>query len=293
MSIAFSILGSGSSGNCTVVTLNGTQPPAHILIDAGLSPRQTSKRLADFDLSIDDISAILVTHFDTDHFNTGWLAKLAQVRIPIHVHKRHRSTAERAGAPGRLLRFHEGKIELECAAQSAIEGFLLAHDALGTCGFVIEHDGARLGFATDLGTVPGVLHERFVELDALALESNYDRDMQVNSPRPAFLKRRIMGGAGHLSNEQALAAILKVADSCPLQHIALLHLSRQCNCPRLLQRLYAERAGHLLNRLTITNQFESTPMLQVEANCGRAAVSSNSATNRGEGTSGNVQFALF
>lgn len=292
MSISFSILGSGSSGNSTVVTLNGSQPAVNILIDCGLSPRQTNKRLAEFDLSIDDISAILVTHFDTDHFNTGWPARLAKTPIPVHVHKRHRSTAERACLPGRPMRLHDGTITLDCAPQTSIEGLLLAHDALGTCGFVIEHDGARLGFATDLGMVPYVLHQRFVRLDALALESNYDRDMQVSSARPSFLKRRIMGGAGHLSNDQALQAILELADTSDLQHIALLHLSRQCNCPRLVQQLYADRAGHLLDRLTITNQNEPTPMLRVEARRGTGEVSS---VHRGdcEAASGNVQFALF
>lgn len=292
MSISFSILGSGSSGNSTVVTLNGAQSPVHLLIDCGLSPRQTNKRLAQFDLTIDDISAILVTHFDTDHFHMGWPARLQDVKIAVHVHKRHRSTAGRACVPGRSLNLHDGRVKIDGAANSVIEGILLAHDDLGTCGFVIEHDGVRLGFATDLGIVPHYLHQHFVRLDAIALESNYDRDMQDRSARPAFLKRRIMGGRGHLSNDQALQAILQLADCCELQHIALLHLSRQCNCPRLVQKMYAERAGHLLGRLTITNQFEPTPMLRVERRQASPSTTLEHSRSR-ETASGNVQFALF
>ena len=104
---------------------------------------------------------------------------------------------------------------------------------------------------------------RFVDLHALALESNYDRRMQLESDRPWFLKRRIMDGLGHLSNEQALEAIEHIESQSHLSRIALLHISRHCNCPNLLRELYVKRAPHLVDRLTLSHHAEPTPLLEV------------------------------
>ncbi|MCA9285745.1 MAG: hypothetical protein KDA22_11045, partial [Phycisphaerales bacterium] len=142
------------------------------------------------------------------------------------------------------------------------------HDAEGAVGYRIEHDGVRLGYATDLGRVPEALLEAFDGVDALALESNYDPALQTASARPEFLKRRIMGGAGHLSNEQCLDAALAIDRRRPVQCLALLHLSRQCNCPRLVRSLYAERAPELLPRLLIADQHEPSPMVRVVGRAG-------------------------
>ena len=112
----------------------------------------------------------------------------------------------------------------------------LAHDEHGSHGFVIEGFGCRIGYATDLGRVPGELLDRFCGVDALAIESNYDPEMEMNSPRPWFLKKRIMGGKGHLSNEQAaelLAAVLARSEPERLLHVVSLHLSQECNRPEL------------------------------------------------------------
>ena len=111
--------------------------------------------------------------------------------------------------------------------------------------------------------VPDFIYDRFRGLHALAFESNYDRRMQIDSHRPAFLKRRIMGGSGHLSNEQSFEAVTRIAMESKLSHVVLLHLSRECNDPRIITKHYAEHAPDLLDRLTITNQFEPTPILGV------------------------------
>lgn len=263
MAMSLAILGSGSSGNCSLLSLHdGNGESMHVLIDAGLSPRETGRRLGAFGVGVADITDILITHFDGDHFNPGWPARLATTPVRVHAHRRHRNPAGRARIPRGLLTLHDGDITFG-PASTRIETMLLAHDAHGTVGFVIEHGGARLGYATDLGRVPLSLYERFTGLDALALESNYDVQMQQQSARPAFLRRRIMGGTGHLSNDQALDAVLRIADASKLQHVALLHLSRQCNCPRLVQSLYARQASHLLDRLTITSQHRPTTPLHI------------------------------
>ena len=98
--------------------------------------------------------------------------------------------------------------------------------------------------------------------DALFLESNYDPAMQRASGRSPYLIDRIMGGHGHLSNEQALEIALAIDAVQPLAVLQLLHLSRQCNCPRLVERLWAERAPALAARMTVTSQAAAAPAVE-------------------------------
>jgi phosphoribosyl 1,2-cyclic phosphodiesterase len=268
MSLSFCVLASGSSGNCTLVRcapVDGS-PAWHFLIDAGLSPKATALRLKSLGIHVSDIRAIVLTHLDADHFQFGWFRAIEKHRLNlrVYVHHRHRNAAARAGMSMRFAELFRERIDFNACI--SIKTVLLAHDDLGSVGFVIEHDGRRLGYATDLGRVPECLFEQFTDLHALAIESNYDRQLQVSSLRPWFLKRRIMGGAGHLSNEQALEAIQRIESSSNLSRIALLHLSRECNDANLVRRLYGCRVPHLLERLTITDQFEPSPILTVEIN---------------------------
>ncbi|MCA9295442.1 MAG: MBL fold metallo-hydrolase [Phycisphaerales bacterium] len=263
MSLSFCVLGSGSRGNATLVTRAHGGRVRHALIDCGLSRRETNRRLAHHGLSIDDIDDVLLTHCDRDHYDPAWGRSAVQLKIRIHLHHRQRARALREGLDGRALHMFEESFELD--EHTRIDAVSFAHDDLGTTGFVIDHAGARLGFATDLGAVPSSLYERFTDLHALALESNYDPDMQVASNRPMFLKRRIMGGRGHLSNMQALRAIRRIAGQSKLTHIALLHLSQECNDAELITALYRAEAPDLAHRLTITSQHEPSPVLTVTA----------------------------
>lgn len=127
---------------------------------------------------------------------------------------------------------------------------------------MVDGFGYRIGYATDLGRVPSYFFDRFRNLNCIALESNYDPQMQERSGRPWFLKRRIMGGHGHLSNLQALAAIRKLLDRARdlPDHIVLLHRSQECNCPDLVRRLFSldER---IAPRLTLAEQHERSRWL--------------------------------
>lgn len=263
MSLSFCILGSGSAGNSTLLLFNGDGTTRYVLIDCGLSPRETTRRLKPLGVHPADLSDIVLTHLDRDHFTPTWMKVIARHDIHLHVHRRQQSRAGREGIDFRCASVFDDGIELD--PNTRFESVPFAHDQLGTVGFVIEHRGARLGYATDLGRVPERLFDRFTALDALAMESNYDREMQVASARPAFLKRRIMNGRGHLSNEQTLEAVQRIADDSSLQHVALLHLSRQCNCPKRVSALYQQCAPHLAERLTITQQDRATPLLDVIA----------------------------
>ena len=143
----------------------------------------------------------------------------------------------------------------------------LAHDADGSHGFVIDCNGSRLGIATDLGRVPGSLIDAFERLDFLAIESNYDPNLQRTSERPEFLQRRIMGGYGHLSNEQAYDAVREIlrrsqkSGHCLPQHIVLLHRSLECNCPQVVRTLFT-RDRRIAQRLTLAEQHTPTAWLR-------------------------------
>ena len=268
MSLSLSVLGSGSGGNCTLVVLHDRAEPRIILIDAGLSPQETANRLGPLGYRLTQISDILVTHTDHDHLHRGWAKSKRCGDFIWRVSRRHLGEAVAAGIPARCLAPFDERFRLD--ERTPIEAIALPHDDLGTMGLLIGHGAVRLGYVTDLGRVPPSLLRAFTDLDALAIESNYDRAMQQASDRPDFLKQRIMGGLGHLSNEQSLDAVLTMARSGSLQHVVLLHLSRHCNDPQLVQQLYAKQAPHLLGRLTISNQYAATPMLHVTGQAGSA-----------------------
>ena len=285
MSVEISILASGSFGNCTVVRC----PGGVMLIDLGLGPRVIERRLRDSGVGIDDIQAICLTHLDHDHFRPSWTRFIVQRAIPVFVHEpripllidriksffeRQRQlgrTAENAQPPpldqfSALLRGFKAR-PFESLPGLELQPIRCDHDELGSHGFLIEGFDCRIGYATDLGQVPRGLIEKFADLHILALESNYDPDMQLQSSRPGFLKQRIMGGAGHLSNHQALAAIQQILDRCeacssPLpDHIVLLHRSQQCNCPRLMRKLF-NRDPRIARRLTLAEQHRRSPWLR-------------------------------
>ena len=260
MSISLCILGSGSLGNCALVTLNGAGEPRHLLIDAGLAPRATARRLGPLGVDLGSIDEILLTHTDSDHLHPGWVFHRRH-RIRWRLHRRHVSAALRCGLRVRAMAPFEGPFAL--GGGTSVEPVPLPHDQLGSTGYLIEHRGTRLLFATDLGRVTTPLRDRLAGLSALAIESNYDRHLELASPRPPFIKNRIMGGLGHLSNEQALEAACTASAQGDLEHLVLLHLSRQCNEPRLLRRLYARDAPHLLGRLTLAHQRVPTGLLHV------------------------------
>lgn len=266
MSLEICILASGSSGNCTVLRT----PDGVVLIDAGIGPRTAAKRMSGTGVSVVDVRAICLTHLDRDHFSPTWLRTMGKLGIRLFCH--HSRRAEIAA----VARDADSEVTIESfdgqpfepAHRVTFRAIRLEHDEHGSHGFLIEGFGGRIGYATDLGHVPATLVERFCGVDVLALESNYDPEMELRSSRPWFLKQRIMGGKGHLSNEQAFIAIRSILDRCASharrlpQHIVLLHRSRECNCPDLMREFFS-RDKRIIERLTLANQYERTQWMSV------------------------------
>lgn len=263
MSIELCVLASGSSGNCSLVRT----PAGVVLIDAGIGPRTTARRMNGTGVGLREVRAICLTHLDRDHFTPNWTRTIVESGLRVYCHENRVDEL--------LLDCHDALAAHVVGFDSTFEPLeglafhplVLAHDEHGSCGFRIEGFGCRVGYATDLGRAPAELIDRFTGLDVLALESNYDPQMQLESGRPWFLKQRIMGGRGHLSNQQALAAIRSILDRCEIEgarlpaHIVLLHRSRQCNCPTLLRKLFS-RDARIAGRLTLAEQFERSEWLR-------------------------------
>ena len=264
MSLELCILASGSSGNAALLR----SPAGTMLVDIGIGPRVTAKRLAGTGVALADISAVCLTHLDSDHFNFNWLPTIIRQKIKVFCHASRVDYLVNSAPNDLASDFADLINPFEANPFSPLSDLHfsplhLAHDRLGSHGFVIEGFGFRIGYATDLGRVPAHLVDHFSNVDLLALESNYDPKMQEASTRPWFLKRRITGGNGHLSNHEALAAIKQILDRAQRlpDHIVLLHRSRQCNCPKLVRKLFCKDA-RIAPRLVLAEQFERTHWLR-------------------------------
>lgn len=280
MSLELCVLGSGSSGNSTVVR----SAWGCFLLDAGFGPRVMAQRMHGIGLGVADISAIVLTHLDHDHFNWNLLQTIVKQGIRVYMARERvrdflkspevrdlemKLDAKRHAGPRMAeLVVGFGEEEFEPVRGVRVSALHLAHDVEGSHGFVLECDGYKVGFATDLGHVPPQLLERFCGVDVLAIEANYDPEIERNSDRPWFLKQRVMGGKGHLSNEQALEAIRAIMDRTMAvcgpdklpRHVVLLHRSRQCNCPKIMKKVFGADA-RIAGVVTFTEQYERTAWL--------------------------------
>jgi phosphoribosyl 1,2-cyclic phosphodiesterase len=230
------------------------------MIDAGIGPGRVRAHLAEDGLRLLQIDDILYTHLDRDHAALTW-ARAKGCRARRWIHRRHRSRAEREGhALARTEVFDSG---FEIGEHLRVEPVSCAHDQLGVVVFRITittpRGVATLGFATDVGRVDTTWTRHLHGVDMLAIESNYCPQLQVDSDRPAFLKQRIMGGSGHLSNEESASAVRAIA---PREHVVLLHLSRQCNEPARAATPHHEAPY----ALTLSQQDEPSPWLWATAN---------------------------
>ncbi len=254
------VLASGSRGNCSLLSApvacagGAGFDTRHWLIDAGLGVRKMKVLLAELGLGFEDISGVLLTHLDHDHISPPVINAIPD-HAPMHLHKRHLRRGDREGLLYHRTLPFDGAFAL--APGVSVMPALAAHDELGssTLRFAFEGFGT-LGFATDLGHVSTALVEHLAGVDVLAIESNHCPHMQEHSARPIYLKRRIMGGAGHLNNQQCAQA---VRDIGPREHVVLLHLSQDCNTPELAA---AEHAGAAY-ALTVASQDQPAPPIAI------------------------------
>ena len=222
------VLSSGSCGNSTFVRCGRTR----ILIDAGISMRAIKRYLAAIDESLEDVDALLITHDHRDHVRTAEILS-RRLNIPIHATEKTLSGAERIIGTvdvSRIKPFTSG--DGFAVGDISIESVQTPHDASDPVGYVFESRARRFAMFTDFGHVFDELTDRVATFDALMLESNYDKQMLETGSYPNFLKKRILGPYGHLSNEDA-ADLLFEFQSDRLRTVILAHISAENNRPDL------------------------------------------------------------
>ena len=258
VAVSISVLASGSRGNCTLLATSRTR----VLIDCGLSCRETCRRLALQGIAPESVSAILITHEHADHV-AGLHVMAKKFRLPVYL------TAPTHGAWQRQYKDSAGnqvqaeRLELFSSGTGFSVGdievmpFTIPHDAADPVGFRFTAEGVSMAIATDLGFLPRNVRDQLRGCDGLVLESNHDLEMLRLGPYPWAVKQRVMSRVGHLSN-QALAEFLATDYDGGAAFLILAHLSEQNNLPDLA-RIAAERALGMRqalwgNRLVLASQ---------------------------------------
>lgn len=222
-------LASGSSGNCAIVSDGET----HILIDAGISAKQIGLGLRSLGLDLAGLSAVLITHEHSDHIS-GLRVLSKNACAPIYATGptcRALRNGNSSNTVPELLQEQEAGSAVQIGSLE-VRSFSTPHDAAGSVGYAISGGGARLVLCTDLGHVTPEIYRAVENCGLLVCEANHDEGMLKSGPYPYYLKRRILGNFGHLSNEAggslALHAVRQGA-----RRVILAHLSQQNNTPEL------------------------------------------------------------
>lgn len=252
------VLGSGSSGNSTLV--EGRR--GRLLVDCGLSARETARRLNQVGCAPGSIDALLVTHEHADH--AGGAAMISRrFGVPIYATP---ATAAASGLrdDGVAGLVHTGPGRPFRVGDLLVSPFPVPHDAVDNVGFVIECEGTRLGYATDLGHATGLVVERLKECDVLVAEANHDPEMLRNGPYPWAVKQRILGRHGHLSNDE-MAGLVSLVAGARTRHLFLAHMSRTNNTPALAVqacRRGLESAGRPRAAVHVTHQRQVSEVVE-------------------------------
>lgn len=249
-------LQSGSNGNSIYVESDGVR----LLFDAGLSGIQVKRRLAAHGRDAGSIQAVLISHDHVDHSrNMGVLNR--KFRLPVYVTQETYWAASRyqLGEIGDLRHFHSG--ETLRFGHVAVETIATPHDAEDGVAFVVDDGKHRLGILTDLGHVFNGLGEAIASLDAVLLESNYDPEMLANGSYPPWVKARIAGPTGHISNLEA-AELLSSFASRKMKWACLGHLSHDNNTPALALGTHRKVLGHKLP-IFVATRYEASGLMEI------------------------------
>ena len=237
--LRFKSLGSGSSGNATVVQARGGTGITHLLVDCGLGLPQLDKRLRQAGMLADQIDAIFVTHEHGDHIGCARQLALRE-RIPVYM---SHGTYMAIGAPD-----FDGLLRVACDSQPfeigalQVRPFTVPHDAREPLQLTCSDGDLRLGLLTDLGHATTHVLEQLAGCQSFLLECNHDPQMLADSIYPPFLKRRVAGAWGHLANEAAAAIALAIQPR-GLRQVVAAHLSEQNNRPEVVRQVLASTLG--------------------------------------------------
>ncbi|HEX5707023.1 MAG TPA: MBL fold metallo-hydrolase [Pyrinomonadaceae bacterium] len=270
------VLGSGSTGNAVLICAGETR----VLVDAGLSARETARRLAVVGEDVSRLDGVIITHEHGDHAG-GLRVLLKSLECPVYISAETRDAyiSERTRATGgdesrKRAEALRGRTEEICSSQDFRIGeidfhpFTVPHDAADNFGFIARHDGVCVATLMDFGCITTLIAERLRGCAAVVIESNHSRDMlKACEVYPWELKQRILSRTGHLSNED-VAAWLREGFDGSAEHVVLAHLSQRANNPYVAQ-LSAEVAlkerGMLFQtttKISLSHPKEPTPWIE-------------------------------
>ena len=254
MALYITSLNSGSNGNCYYV---GNEHEA-VLIDVGISCRETERRMLRLGLSMQKVKAIFISHEHSDHIR-GLPILAKKYQLPVYI-----TTATmqygRLLLEDHLVKPFRGYEPVQVGGLS-ITAFPKFHDAAEPHSFVVSCNNVNVGVFTDIGAPCQHLITHFKQCHAAFLEANYDEQMLAQGSYPYHLKRRITGGRGHLSNKQALELFTTHRPEF-MSLLLLSHLSKDNNCPNLARDMFLPHAGK--TQVIVASRHEETPVYAVK-----------------------------
>lgn len=223
-------IASGSSGNCIYVGSETT----HLLVDVGISGKRTENGLNQLGITAGDLDGILITHEHTDHISgLGVMAR--KYGLPIYATPGTIAAIRATGGLGKIdsSLFHEVKEDVKLTIKDlTVNPMRISHDAAQPVAYRISYGSRRVGICTDLGIFNDYTVECLKGMDAVLIEANHDVNMLQVGPYPYYLKQRILGERGHLSNENSGKLLSRILHD-GMEHIILGHLSKENNLPEL------------------------------------------------------------
>lgn len=251
-------LASGSKGNCLYLESGDTR----FLVDAGLSLKEITARLAAAQLAPESIHALLITHEHIDHIRSaGSFAR--RYRVPVLISYATRQAAERYLAKAELVEFETGYSFT--FRDVMVDPFPISHDCCDPVGFTVESREGKAATATDLGMVSRLVREKLRGVRALNLESNHDPEMLQNGPYPWVLKQRIKSRHGHLSNQESLELLHDLAHD-RLEALVMAHLSEVNNHPdkvRETTAAFLRDQNCCAPQIVIGDQYQAGPLIAI------------------------------
>jgi phosphoribosyl 1,2-cyclic phosphodiesterase len=255
MQLFITSLNSGSNGNCYYV---GNDREA-VLVDAGISCRETERRMKRLGLSMTKVKAIFISHEHSDHIR-GLEVLARKYRLPVYITPDTRLNSRLIFDNIGLQPFRA--YEPVPVGELTVTGFPKFHDAADPHSFIVAYQDIRVGVFTDIGAPCDHVIRHFQQCHAAFLETNYDEQMLDNGYYPYHLKRRIKGDKGHLSNAQALT-LFTTHKPAFMSHVLLSHLSRDNNSPQLVKDLFTTFAGD--TEVIVASRYEETPVYRITA----------------------------
>jgi len=251
-------IASGSKGNCTYLESGDLR----ILIDVGMSLRETVLRMEMRGIDPEGVNAVLVSHEHIDHIRSaGSFSR--KYKIPVYVSHQVHIQAAKHLAKTTVVEFESGSPFI--LRDASIDPFPITHDACDPVGFIVESREGRFGSATDLGIVTRLVTEKLRGCRGLNLESNHDVDMLMNGPYPWELKQRIKSRHGHLSNEESLALLHELAHE-QMEALVMAHLSEVNNHPDHVVRstgAFLRDQNVCAPRVVIGDQYQASCVMEI------------------------------